>query len=69
MRARKCDRCGRFYDHYQGEGKFIKTGQANAVQLIDKYMDNTGSPKCLYDLCPDCMKKLEKFLKIDGGAE
>ena len=67
MRARKCDRCGRFYDHYQGE-IFEKTGRANALRLIDRYENNTFISRNAYDLCPECMKELEEFLGI-GGAD
>lgn len=66
MRARKCDRCGRFYDHYQGEKMFKKTGKANALRLIDRYEDNTAMSRNAYDFCPECMKELEEFLGIGG---
>ena len=63
MRARKCDRCGHFYDHYQGDEMFKETGGANALRLIDRYEDNTFFGMDIYDLCPECMQKLERFLK------
>lgn len=69
MRARKCDRCGCYYDTYQGSMKFEKTGRANALCLIDRFEDNNNMSRKSYDLCPRCMQELEEFLKIDGGAE
>lgn len=69
MRARKCDRCGCYYDTYQGNMKFEKTGRANALWLIDRFEDNKAMSRESYDLCPRCMQELEEFLKIDGGAE
>lgn len=69
MRARKCDRCGCYYDTYQGKMKFEKTGGANALWLIDRFEDNKAMSRKSYDLCPRCMQELEEFLKIDGGAE
>ena len=69
MRARKCDRCGCYYDTYQGKMKFEKTGGANALLLIDRFEDNKAMSRKSYDLCPRCMQELEEFLKIDGGAD
>ena len=69
MRARKCDRCGCYYDTYQGIMKFEKTGRATALWLIDRFEDNKAMSRKSYDLCPRCMQELEEFLKIDGGAE
>ena len=68
MRARKCDRCGCYYDTYQGIMKFGKTG-TNALCLIDRFEDNNNMSRKSYDLCTRCMQELEEFLKIDGGAE
>lgn len=36
MKARKCDRCGKFYEHYDGAKTFRKSEKANAAYLIDK---------------------------------
>ena len=52
MRAKKCDRCGKLYEHYDGNKEFKNTEKANALFLIDR-------------LCPDCMKNLEEFLLRD----
>ena len=68
MRARKCDRFGCYYDTYQGNMKFEKTGRANALRLIDKFEDEKAMSRESYDLCPECMQELVEFLKI-GGAD
>ena len=39
MRAMKCDRCGKLYEHYDGCETFKKTEKANAAILIDKDLD------------------------------
>lgn len=39
MRARKCDRCGKFYDHYNGNQQFKNGERANALSLIDHDLD------------------------------
>ena len=52
--ARKCDRCGTLYEPYNGTNgvMLIRVGDVS----IPLY---SGNPK---DLCPECMKLLEKFL-------
>ena len=71
MRARKkviccCDRCGMFYNYYEGGKTFKVTEKANAVTLTDVFIDmdleRDYSYRQTYDLCPDCMKELEDFL-------
>lgn len=39
MRAKKCDRCGKFYDHYDGARQFKDWERANALVLIDRDLD------------------------------
>lgn len=65
MIAKKCDRCGKFHEHYDGGKEFKNTERANAVRLIDKDLDNSFWSRKTYDLCPDCMRSLEKFLRKD----
>jgi hypothetical protein len=65
MKARKCDRCGKFYEHYDGAKTFGKSEKANAAYLIDKDLNEKYWGHKIYDLCPDCMKELEAFLR--GG--
>ena len=65
MKARKCDRCGKFYEHYDGTKTFGKSEKSNAAHLIDKDLNEKYWGRKVYDLCPDCMKELEAFLK--GG--
>ena len=67
MRAMKCDRCGKFYNYYEGGKTFKDTEKANAVVLIDRDSERDYSSRKIYDLCPDCMKELEDFLK--GGTK
>ena len=59
--ARKCDRCGKFYEYYPKGNKV----QHNGVQRI--YITITGDydsgKQC--DLCPECMKAFDEFM-IDG---
>lgn len=52
--ARKCDRCGALYEPYNGTNGVIP------VQIYDGLEPSTTSRA--KDLCPECMKLLEKFL-------
>jgi hypothetical protein len=66
MRAKKCDRCGKFYDHYDGSQQFKNGERANALILIDRDLDKKYWSRKSYDFCPACMEEFEKFVR--GGA-
>ena len=63
--AKKCDRCGKFYQHYP-------TGNKSQCNTIEKFQRNAAgetinggcSSKC--DLCPECMAEFEKFMASGG---
>jgi rubredoxin len=59
----KCDRCGQLYEHYEGSNIFKKSEKANAIYLIDRDLNKKYWGRKDYDLCPECMRKLEDFLK------
>jgi protein-arginine kinase activator protein McsA len=63
MRAKKCDRCGKLYEHYDGSKEFKNAERANAVLLIDSDLDNKYWSRKSFDLCPNCMRTLEVFIK------
>ena len=63
MRAMKCDRCEKLYEHYYGEETFKNTEKANAIFLVDRDLDKQYRSRKKYDFCPDCMRKFEDFLK------
>lgn len=59
--AKKCDRCGKFYEHYTAVNQ---TGAYNAVGKIRRLLNGAiGSCDTAIDLCPDCMAAFEKFIK------
>lgn len=66
MQAKKCDRCGRFYENYDGRKAFHKS-QSNSLSLRDTDCEGKFWKRDRFDLCEDCMTKLESFLY--GGAE
>ena len=63
MKAKKCDRCGSFYEPY---GKMQNPKNASGIMLIN--IDENGKywVNPITDMCPDCMKQLYDFL---GGVK
>ena len=66
MDAKKCDRCGRFYEEY-GEYKAtnnfeLKAEKTSMIQTGTKTKAGDFIHKNQFDLCPICMDKLNKFL-------
>ena len=60
MNAMKCDRCGAYYEMYNG-GKLEKYG--NGIDIVKPNGEiNTAVSHC--DLCPACMRKLANFLEF-----
>lgn len=66
MLAKKCDRCGRLYEHYDGQKVFPKS-RSNSLSLRDTDCERKFWTRDCFDLCEDCMTKLESFLY--GGAD
>lgn len=61
MLAKKCDRCGRLYEPYDGQKVFPKS-KSNSLTLRDTDCDGKSRRREYFDLCEDCMAKLESFL-------
>lgn len=61
--AKKCDRCGKFYDR---NNRIVKGLYKN--EFIDGISKTTSIGNCLnqIDLCDECLDKLDIFL---SGAE
>lgn len=62
MDAKKCDRCGAFYEKY-GNKK-----QANIIKVL--YGDYGGYCPCdrTIELCPECMKGFEKWYAVQNES-
>lgn len=52
--AKKCDRCGNFYDIYETDN------HTAGFRFVDKRYNL--SSQTIYDLCPDCMGELINWL-------
>ena len=65
MDAKKCDRCGVFYNI---ELKHSTTGSYfNQVCKINTNMNMSSCTRARFDLCPDCRKAFDEFVK--GGEK
>lgn len=67
MLAKKCDRCGRYYDHY-GINNKNREAMPNGVNLVYITVDHEvtslakNSDPSIYDLCIECMRGLVEYL-------
>ena len=65
--VKKCDRCGKFYDHYP-IGDVL--GVYNAVCSSRMNNNRTCSQENkIKDLCPECMKAFDKFMRMESIDE
>lgn len=66
--ARKCDRCGKLYEHYPRGAK----SQYNAIRKIQR--DIIGGTTNAYndwvvDLCSECMNEFDNFMTAKHKEE
>jgi len=69
MNAKKCDRCGKFYDTYSypvtQKGPYR---HGNGLELENEVWGNNHYIE-RFDLCKDCMDELEDFLGFNKEKE
>mgnify|MGYP004643129691 CR=1 FL=1 len=65
MQAKKCDRCGRLYEYYDGRKAFPKS-HSNSIELRDTDIKGKYWQRDFFDLCSSCMMELEVFLYGDA---
>lgn len=61
MVAKKCDRCGTYYDEYH---KLINSNKVNSIRLINRGVGVDSTFK-IYDLCPKCMDKFLAWFDME----
>lgn len=59
-RVMRCDRCGKIYE---GIEEFKNWEKANGVIFVDNDWNGKYWTRKSYDLCVDCMRKLEAFIR------
>lgn len=65
--AKKCDRCGKYYEPYRDNGKHNINNDVNGIAFVHIKLNDgySGIPADGHDLCRDCLDKVIEF--IDGG--
>lgn len=63
MLAKKCDRCGKLYDHYDT----FDNSKINGVSMIfiSKFGNRESTSKDI-DLCQECMDSFTKWYEMKG---
>lgn len=61
--AKKCDRCGQFYDFYS---KIVTIDRCNHKVNGFRYTFGNSNIIVNKDLCPDCLQKLFEFMNERG---
>lgn len=61
MLAKKCDRCGKFYESYD----MIDNSETNGVYIISKFGVRESIIKDI-DLCRECMNSFIKWYDMKG---
>lgn len=57
--AKKCDRCGKLYEHYPSGNKI----EYNSVRRVCRFQN--GEINCqntVLDLCPECISEFDKWM-------
>lgn len=62
--AKKCDRCGRFYDFYEG---IEFTAGANRYTYVVLASGESVNER-RFDMCPDCMRQVIRFLHNESNT-
>ena len=69
MNAKKCDRCGKYYDIYMYKiPQKDNDRHGNKVTIFNNTVFNDHQVES-FDLCNPCMTKLEKFLGMNKETD
>ena len=64
--ARKCDRCGLYYNEYNVK---YNAEKINGINLLNIGWNNKYFSHGPYDLCPTCSDELMKWLRKEKESE
>lgn len=72
MLAKKCDRCGQYFDHYGNEksppepngARLVYSTCDGAITTFNYLTVKREKSTAIFDLCPACMAALVDFLEI-----
>ncbi len=60
MQAKKCDRCGEFYEIYNNINNPRKCNGVQLLNILESYDTKIGQRA--FELCPKCMEGLMRWL-------
>ena len=66
--AKKCDRCGSFYDRYEKQTKVMDSSTTytiNGASFVYFNTENIATSRVKFDLCPTCLDELIDFMNIE----
>lgn len=64
MNAKKCDRCGKYYDSY---GINNDPNNTNAIMFVNADKDGRYFSHEVIDLCPECKNEVKEFVDNKHG--
>lgn len=64
--AKKCDRCGKYYDNNEAIRQGI-TNIGDSTIIAIKYVYHNNISVERFDLCDDCVQKLKDFMMMREG--
>lgn len=73
--AKKCDVCGKLYEHYSKNYEELNSGlDVNGIDFVHIYEGDRGASNShiRFDLCPECMKAITTligFMKDSPSSE
>jgi hypothetical protein len=59
-KAKRCDRCGKYYDLIPENLPGTKTGPKYSIQYFNP-LGNMGAAVEAFDLCPECARQLTEW--------
>lgn len=70
MIARKCDRCGKYYEPYRADNGSCARN-VNGMAFVHKTISGgySGDDDDGYDLCPECLRAAIAFIKEGKKSE
>lgn len=65
MDAKKCDRCGAYYDNEKEHAR--ESAFFDQIYKINSFMPLGSNTRKKFDFCPDCRKAFVEFM--EGGKQ
>lgn len=67
MNAKKCDRCGKFYENEESAAIKLTNGADNFCRRL--WGVNINHNEKTFDLCDDCVEEFQKWMEQGKGQD